>query len=293
MKRSVLVPLDGSAISERALDVAESLILAKKDTSLTLLRGLETPRLSAWLPAEMLPLYEQEKALVTDYLGKHADALEEKGLKVRTVLAPGPGPVEAVIAECSAGRADLVVMSSHGERGWIKSFLGSNTEKIARLAPTQILVVKGPEAPQLPFKRILIPLDGSDRAENALPVTLDVAPGGSARITLVGVSVVFQGHAFEGDLKTVVEPDFKRIQSYLDEQAEWLINCGYQVETLIRRGDPSEEILKVAETERSDLIVMTSQGRTGLARWFYGSVAERILRHSDCSVLVLKDLEKP
>lgn len=292
MQQSVLVPLDGSKLSEKALRVAESLVEGRKEAGLVLLRALETPRLSAWLPAEMLPLYEHEKQVVAQYLEDHKQTLAEKGIEARTILAPGPGPVDAVVSECSEGRANLVVMSSHGESGWIEFFLGSNTEKIARLAPTQILVVKGEKEPDLPFKKILIPLDGSERAQKALPIALDVAPGGGAQITLVGVSVVFKGHAFEGDMRTMVEPDFKRIQTYLDEQAEWLSSQGYEVNTTIKRGEPADEILKVAEEENSDLILMTSQGRTGFAVWLYGSVAERILRHSRCSVLVFKELKR-
>lgn len=288
MQQSVLVPLDGSKLSEKALKVAESLVEGRQGAGLVLLRALETPRLSAWLPAEMLPLHQQEKTLVAEYLEAHRSALAEKGIEVRTVLAPGPGPVDAVVKQCSNDQVDLIVMSSHGQSGWIKFFLGSNTEKIAHLAPTQILVVKGEGEPKFPFTRILIPLDGSERAQSALPAALDIAPGGSASITLVGVSVVFKGHAFEGDIRTVIEPDYKRIQSYLDEQAEWLSSQGYQVDTVIKRGEPADEILKVAKEEQSDLILMTSQGRTGFDAWLYGSVAERILRNCECSVLVRK-----
>ena len=289
MKQTVLVPLDGSQLSERALKVACSIASKRDGAGITLLRALETPRLSAWLPAEMLPLYDHEKKVVAQYLERHREALEKQGIEVRTILAPGPGPIKAVVEESKEGRADLVVMSSHGQTGWIKFFLGSNAEKIARLAPTQILVVKGQDEPAPAFKKILIPLDGSKRAEKAIPVALDIAPGGAASITLAGVSVVFQGHAFEGDMRAVVEPDLKRIQEYLDEQAEWLSSQGYQVDTVIRRGEPAEEILKLTEETSTDLVLMTSHGRTGLAVWLYGSVAERILRHSPCSVLVMKE----
>ena len=90
-------------------------------------------------------------------------------------------------------------------------------------------------------------------------------------------------------MRTVVEPDLKRIEEYLDEQAEWLSSQGYQVDTVIRRGEPAEEILKLVEEMSTDLVLMTSHGRTGLSVWIYGSVAERILRHSPCSVLVMKE----
>lgn len=289
MKQTVLVPLDGSQHSERALEVACSIAAKRDGAGIALLRALETPRLSAWLPAEMLPLYDHEKKLVAHYLETKREALEKQGIEVRTMLAPGPGPIEAVVKECKEGRADLVVLSSHGQTGWIRLFLGSNAEKIARLAPASILMVKGTDEAAPTFKNILIPLDGSKRAEKAMNSALDIAPGGSASITLAGVSVVFKGHAFEGDMRAVVEPDLKRLEEYLDEQAEWLNAQGYQVDTVIRRGEPAEEILKLTEEISSDLVLMTSHGRTGLAVWLYGSVAERILRHSPCSVLVMKD----
>jgi nucleotide-binding universal stress UspA family protein len=289
---SILVPLDGSETSETALPVADALLQGKNNGSLTVLRALETPRLSAWLPAEMLPLHERERDLVQAYLEKKRQDLEGADYQVRTVMAPGPGPVDAVAEECSQGRVGLVVASSHGASGWIQSFLGSNTEKMLRTCDAHVLVVKNRKDAEPGFKKILIPLDGSKKAETAIPRALDIAPGGTAKITLVGVSVVFKGHAFEGDLKTFVEPDSKRISEYLESQAEWLSNQGYQVDVVVRRGDPAEEILDLASQEKSDLILMTSQGRTGFAAWRYGSVAERLLRHSKCSLLVLKEIDR-
>jgi nucleotide-binding universal stress UspA family protein len=85
----------------------------------------------------------------------------------------------------------------------------------------------------------------------------------------------------------VVEPDVKRIQAYLNEQAGWLRNQGYQVETLVRRGDPSNEILEAAKEENTDLILMARKGRSGLAKLFFTSVAETVLRSSSCSVMIV------
>jgi len=290
---SVLVPLDGSAAADVSLEVADAILQSKSEGCLTILRALETPRISAWLPAEMLSLYQREKEIVSEFLEEKKQAWSGRGYDVRTVIGPGPGPVDAAVAECSHGRARLVVMSSHGESGWMEFFLGSNTEKIMRLCPAHIFVVKQPteDSQPTPLTKILIPLDGSKRAEQAIPQALDISPNGQARIILVGVSVVFQGHAFEGDMKAVVRPDLERVEAYLDSQAEWLRNQGLEVDTVVRRGDAAGEVLELAKEENVDLILMTSQGRTGLARWLYGSVAERIVRTSPCSVLVLKDLD--
>lgn len=285
--KTVLVPLDGSELSEDALKVAAPIVRAVKDGRLLLLRALETPRLSAWLPAEMMSLHQHEREMVASYLETKKQELEQQGLDVETILAPGPGPVDAVICECREGRADMVVMSSHGESGWVQYFLGSNAEKIARLVPTRILIVKGKKEVALPFNKILIPLDGSDLAQKAIPQAMDVSSGEAAEILLVGVSVAFKGHAFEGDIRAVVEPDVKRIQAYLNEQADWLRNQGYQVETLVRQGDPSNEILEAAKEENTDLILMARKGRSGLAKLFFSSVAETVLRSSSCSVMIV------
>ena len=93
-------------------------------------------------------------------------------------------------------------------------------------------------------------------------------------------------------MKNIVEPDLKRIQGYLDEQAEWLRNQGLEVDVVVRRGRPEEEIIELAQAEPAELIIMTSKGQSGLAVWLYGSVAERVIRHSKSSILVLKELPR-
>lgn len=293
MKNSILVPLDGSKLSERALTVADTILQGKEQGTLIVLRSLETPRLSAWLPVEMMSLHQREREIVREYLSKTKQERSGKGYQVETILGPGPGPVDDVVETCEARGVRLVVMSGHGYSGWVQAILGSNAEKILRRCASPILVVKGEaETPPTGFHKILVPLDGSKRAESALTKAMAVAPGGEARILLVGVSVVFQGHAFEGDLRVVVKPDMARIQTYLDEQAEWLANQGYQVDTVVTRGAPADEILKLAAEQSIDLILMTTQGQGDLPLWHYGSVAERLVRHCECSVLVLKE-DKP
>lgn len=286
---TLLIPLDGSQLAERALPVADSLLQGRGGGRMLIFRALETPRMSAWLPAEMLDIYEQEREIVDEYLEKQLQEWSGRGYKVEVVRSQGPGPLPEVIKECENHAVQLIVMSSHGQSGWMESFLGSNTEKILRLSNVPVLVVRTQHESKAGGNRILIPLDGSKRAEGALTQAIDLAPGGSAKITLIGVSVVFQGHAFEGDMRTTVEPDLKKINDYLDKQSEWLSNQGYEVDIVVRRGNPAEEILQFAEENETDLILMTTQGRTGLASWLYGSVAERVLRKSKCSVLVLKD----
>ena len=287
----ILVPLDGSERSEEALCYADAILKTKENGSLTVFRALESTRVSAWLPIEAMSLYEREVALVDDYLDAKGKELEGKPYQVKLLTDKGPGPVPGVAAACDKGEVDMIVMSGHGYSGWYQAVLGSNTERILHRSHIPVLVVKRPPTrPHSPtvFSNILIPLDGSKRAEDALTRAMDFGVGGTTRFTLVGVSSVFTDWAFEGDKKALIDPDTARIELYLEGQAEWIRNQGYDVDTVVRVGDPATELLELAKEIDIDLIFMTSHGRTGLAHWIYGSVAEKVLRYCEVSVLVLR-----
>lgn len=290
MNKTILVPLDGSTASESALEVATHILADKPDGKLYLLRALETPGM-AWPSLNSDEFWGREKGWINDYLAQKKQQFEGSIFEVETLTWKGPSPSQAVVEAVEQKGVDLVVMTGHGNTGFIRYMLGSTTEKVVRLAPCSVLVARQGHEDQpitTSYKRVLIPLDGSKRAEAALPHALEVAHGAEAQLVLVGVSVVFMGHALENDEKNVIEPDLKSIEDYLDQQAEWLRNQGLDVSTLVRRGDPGREILAAAEEEEADLILMTSHGRTGLAHWFYGSVAERVLRYSHCGFMVVK-----
>lgn len=292
MNSTILVPLDGSKASEAAIEVAHNILSKRKVAGkLYLLRALETPGM-AWPSLNSDEFWGREKGWINDYLSKKKEELGDTNYQVETLTWKGPNPTQAIVEAVQQKDVKLVVMTGHGHSGWIRFMLGSVTEKAVRLCPCSVLVARQghQDAPiTTSYQRILIPLDGSKRAEAALPHALEVAHGTGAQLILVGVSVVFMGHALESDMKHVVEPDLQGIESYLGEQAEWLRNQGFDVSTEVRRGDPGHEILAVAEEEKSDLILMTSHGRTGMAHWFYGSVAERVLRYSHCGVMVVKE----
>ena len=78
------------------------------------------------------------------------------------------------------------------------------------------------------------------------------------------------------------------LTSYLEQLAEPLREKGLNVETVVRSGDAASQIVELAESEHVDLVVMSSHGRTGLTRWIYGSVAERVLHNARCSLLVVR-----
>lgn len=144
------------------------------------------------------------------------------------------------------------------------------------------------------FKHILVPLDGSGRAEQALPVAARLAHASSAMITLIRVVDTSPASSPSAGAKpiliqTVSETDIRFAQSYLDSIAASDLFTHIHVETRTVAGLISPTILSEATTQQADIIVLCSHGLTGVSRWALGSVAEKIARFGTIPTLVLHE----
>ncbi|GAB4158078.1 MAG: universal stress protein [Candidatus Promineifilaceae bacterium] len=145
------------------------------------------------------------------------------------------------------------------------------------------------------FNHILVPLDGSKLAETALPVALEVAQKFNSEITLLRVvlppHVVTHtaGAAYASLITGLREIAFEEAESYLKAQQNALRQQGHRVHSKIADGEPvADIILDVAENMPVDLIVMCTHGRSGISRWVFGSVADRILRQAAMPILLVR-----
>ncbi len=144
------------------------------------------------------------------------------------------------------------------------------------------------------YNTILVPLDGSKRAEAILSHVEEMARKMGSRIILV--TCIEQKLVYTGDLEipAMVQNDEDMVQqtktakSYLKEVQTKLEQQGIQVSTTIMQGPPVEAILAVAAQENVDMIAIASHGRSGLGRVFYGSVAAGILQRVDRPLLVIR-----
>lgn len=141
------------------------------------------------------------------------------------------------------------------------------------------------------FKRILVPLDGSPRAERALPVAARVARAAGSSILLMQVvtpPIDYGGGLAQAPLLTeqMIESGLAEASSYLDQVAKSPELAKVTTTTAVMFGSPVPYILDAAASV--DLIVLCSHGRTGFTRWVLGSVASRIILHSSVPVLVLR-----
>jgi len=142
------------------------------------------------------------------------------------------------------------------------------------------------------YKRILLTLDRSPLAEQALPHAVAIAGAFGASLELVGVvPIVAQEAMYAAGAHADWESEVAQYENYLAGVLSRVQGEGLKANREIRRGDVAEEILRHAEEAEVDLIVMSTHGRSGLGRWVYGSIADRVLRHAAVPVLLVRATE--
>ncbi len=143
------------------------------------------------------------------------------------------------------------------------------------------------------FKHLLVPLDSSQFAENALEYALSLARHYNSQITLLHVV----GQEWEAEMRAEL-PGIEEIAegaetgsavSYLSAKEKELKEKGYDVVALVQKGEPvSQIILDTAQAEEVDIIVMSSHGFTGLKRLMFGNVAEKVIKNAQIPVLLIR-----
>jgi nucleotide-binding universal stress UspA family protein len=140
------------------------------------------------------------------------------------------------------------------------------------------------------YKRVLVPVDGSEAAEAIVPFIMQIAGPLDLDVVFVLVRQPPPPVAGDGTVLSVENIDAADAVAnvYLAELALKMERQGARVETRVRRGRPTDEILAAARDERIDMIAMTTHGRTGPGRLLFGSVAEGVLRHADVPVFLMR-----
>lgn len=138
------------------------------------------------------------------------------------------------------------------------------------------------------FDRIVIPADGSEHAQIALSKGLSLAkllkrPVLAVFVIDVGAIEPYPNESLIMDLRGLLEQEARKVLSEVKKQGE---KMGVRVDTRVLSGHPEDEIVKIGRP--NDLIVIATHGRTGLSRLLLGSVAENVVRHAACPVLVVR-----
>lgn len=144
------------------------------------------------------------------------------------------------------------------------------------------------------FSHIVVPLDGSERAEQVLPVAARLARASRGTITLVQVvdltyTAISYGIGAPYISQHLIEDEISRAKNYLEQWRDNSMLAGVAVQTLAVAGDPATIITRQAAEPPTDLVVISSHGYTGMKRWLLGSVAEKVARHALAPVLILRE----
>jgi nucleotide-binding universal stress UspA family protein len=144
------------------------------------------------------------------------------------------------------------------------------------------------------YKRVLVPVDGSETAEAILPFILEIAGPLDFEVVLLRVNQPTPPMPVEGTTFVYIdEPEVQEAcEAYVGGLGAEMRAKGVRATTRVRRGQPVEAILAAAREEKADLIAMTTHGRTGPARLLFGSVAEGVLRHADIPVFLMRQTER-
>jgi len=287
----VLVPLDGSPLSESVLPLALGLAPAE----LLLLEAVD----SSLVGGESEDV--RSRAIGGGYLAAVAERIRASGRTGVEALVREGRPA-ATILEVAAERAvGLVALATHGRSGFDRLVLGSIAEKVIRASPVPVLAVRTsePPAPSVParplFGSVLVPHDGSDLASRAIEALAILGGAGRARLTLLGVVEAYDGappSRNPRDRENVAER-FLRLRAddlreTLERVARRARDLGFEVSADVEIGRPAATILDWAKALSASLIAMSTHGRSGISRWTLGSVTEQVLRATTVPLLICR-----
>ncbi len=298
MIEHILVPLDGSSLAECVLPHVVAVARAC-GSRVTLLQVLERPATSG--PVRFVdPLrWYMSEAEARAYLDGWASRLREAGLRVHSALLEGQA-AERIIEFARAEAASLIILSSHGRSGLSGWNVSSIVQKIILRAYVSAMLVRAyqpasTELIGLRYQRLLLPLDGSQRAECALPLATHLARFHRAELLLAHVV----SRPPMPRRLTVAQEDIELADRIAErnriEALRYLEQLRPQqdvdVRTRLLVGDHVAAILHdLVEQESVDLVVLSAHGYSGGTRWPYGSMAVNFIGYGTTPLLIVQDL---
>lgn len=306
MYKRILLPIDGSPPSEQA--AAVGLALAKRIlASVVFVHVIEPQRYRELGDYEALERARTVgKALLAQWERKASRAKVPCDVQLTSTEPESrPGVAEALVDAGVAHGCDLVVMGTHGRTGLPRVLLGSVAERMARLAPTPLLLVRGHGSKPTLFKHILVATDGSTFSDLALQHADALAGALGARLSVVYVVpdltqlYMRAGRAWMFADQAQLQAQLAQEQARLREQGEYILKdaarrCkqAKQVHTVLREAGRhliGERIREVADEVKADLIVMGTHGHTGLRKFLLGSVAEDVAQQARQPILLVRN----
>jgi len=292
---SVLVPFDGSEPARAALALA--LIALAPGGKLTVLTVVDEAPVIAQSATTVMaydptPLFEALDAQARVEQSDAAAICTAAGVTAAGDIVHDT-PVAGILAACAKQQCDLIVMGTHARTGLARTFLGSTTEGVLRAAEVPVITTRTTTAAEVkPFATLLVAVDDSDASDAAMAVAASLAQSLGSHIVVAhaaDTTRLYDNAATYGFSPLPLEGDIERESAGIVAHA--LAHAAIpttSVDVALVDGHPATAILAAADERHATAIVMGSHGRRGIRRFFLGSVAESVVRHSPLPVLVVR-----
>ncbi|MFA5308484.1 MAG: universal stress protein [Dehalococcoidales bacterium] len=305
MYKRLLVPLDGSALAEKALPYAVE--LAAK-------LGAEVVLVNVRMPSE-----DPEKPEQKGYISKIAADVEQnikknpgwktgEKVKVSSAIIGSTGIFvhagEQIVDYAEKENISLIIIASHGRSGLRRFTLGSTADKVAGSAKCPVLLVRaGSAIGSVNLAGLLVTLDGSKESEAVLEHVVWLAPRLKTKVSLLNVAETLY-HYYPttqtmgyfgggGMIKTPyseeeMKPTVTIGEEYLKKVNDTLVSRGVTADYRVRTGTAAEAIIAAEKETGADIVVMSTYGHSGFGRWDHGSVADKVIHGGEVPLLLIR-----
>lgn len=313
MYKTMLVPLDGSKLAEVVFNYAKE--LAGRLNIAPIFLHVCAPDEAGKLP--MYRTYVEHSAEIVEResqeIQKQVGTQRKKAISAKGEVVMGY-PAEEILKYAENNSIDLIIMATHGRSGITRWAMGSVAEKVLQASKIPVLLVQAgiPEETiygKLKKPSILVPLDGSRLAESVLPYVELLAKQHGAETIEVVLLRICEPESMLSQASFYLTPssyppktpisweDYVKQETarfevdcnkYVKNIGKQLAEAGLRVRAEVRAGKPAEEIVAYATKNPHSLVVMATHGRSGLTKWAYGSVTDKVLHAISIPILLVR-----
>ena len=297
--RKIICATDGSKEAERALGYAKYLAI-KSGAEIIGVHVVPLPVQLLYDNLEDSKVHLKNRRLdlesrVVDTFEEVSKSLQKSGVQFEGILLKGK-PSDKIREFAKKRNADLIVLGKHGHGFFENMIAGSETIKVLKSSHIPVLAVKNENyKTKVQFKNILVPIDLSECSDSAITYALNLAEVTGASIKVIHILRLdmYAQDLPAGALELVIEQTEKalnkkvtKIKTAFERKKN---NSSIKLTNEVIHGmSEAVTISRYAEKNKVDLVVLHTHGRSGISRFLLGSVTERVLSHSKCSVLAIR-----
>jgi nucleotide-binding universal stress UspA family protein len=293
MFKNILVPLDGSKLSEAALRPA-AVLASRLHSRVMLLHVIEQDAPAKVHREHHLRDAEEARTYLQD-VAKRAFP-PDVSVETHVHTAPVSDVANSIVEHATAEfEPDLIVTCTHGKGGMRDVLFGSIAQQVVAQGRTPLLLIK-PEVTNFRLKTILAPLDPDSMHDDGLPLTQELAQSFDAELVLLSVVPTFgtltgqeaaASSLMPGTTQALLDIREETARAHLMEHVQAMQKQGLQASAEVARGDPGPTIARAADRSNCDMVVLTTHGKAGMNAFWARSVAPQVAQRARTPLLLI------